>query len=177
MFDRYDPFARVLHWLIAVLVIGMLGLGFYAVTLDYYDPLYHRSVAWHRSCGLVVAVLMGVRIVWRLTHPPAPLPDSLPAWERWAAHANHLALYVVLIVLPVSGYLLSTADGRGVSLFGWFDFPALLPAAKGREDWSGKLHLAMAVVLCLLLTLHVAAAIKHLIAITRSHPPREDFIQ
>ncbi|MBF0126763.1 MAG: cytochrome b [Magnetococcales bacterium] len=157
---RFDPVARLMHWTMAAMLVVMVGLGFYAISLTYYDPLYHRSVFWHRSLGVLSLGVWLIRISWRLTHPAPPLPD-MPMWEQKSAMATHLALYLLMALLPVTGYLLSTADGRGVSVFGWFEFPALLPAAKGREEWSGTAHLVLALGFCGLVTLHLLAALKH----------------
>ncbi|MBF0309578.1 MAG: cytochrome b [Magnetococcales bacterium] len=161
MNERFDLVARLLHWGMALLLLTLVGLGFYAINLDYYHPLYHRSVVWHRSLGLVAFVAVLFRLGWRLGHPPPPLPSGMPGWERLAASATHWALYLLMLSLPVFGYLMSTADGRPVSFFGWFEVPPLLPPLKGREEWTGMIHLILAVMLCLLVLLHGAAALKH----------------
>ncbi|MBF0627563.1 MAG: cytochrome b [Magnetococcales bacterium] len=159
--DRYDPTARLLHWTMAGLLITLVGLGFYATSLTYYDPLYHRSVFWHRSIGLLVFALAWVRLAWRLSHPPPAHLAESPAWERLAATWTHQALYGLMILIPVTGYLISTADGRGVSFFGWFELPALLEPDKARATWMGKVHLGAALLFCALAALHAAAALKH----------------
>ncbi|MBF0427733.1 MAG: cytochrome b [Magnetococcales bacterium] len=158
---RFTPMARWIHWGMALLLILLVGLGFYAISLTYYDPYYHRSVFWHRSLGILAFMLLLLRISWRLKHAPPPLPETFPKWERLAATLTHLGLYVMMGFLPISGYLMSTADGHGVNVFGWFELPALLPVAKGRETWAGMIHLVLAVLFCSLVLLHVLAALKH----------------
>lgn len=158
---RFDRVARSLHWSMAILLLGMVGWGFYAARLNFYDPLYHRALSWHRSLGVLLFGLLLVRIAWRLGHPPAPLPESMPLWERRAAHLTQLALYLFMFLLPVTGYLISTADGRGVSVFGWWELPAWLPPDRGRETWMGTIHLVISILFCLSAMLHVAAALKH----------------
>ncbi|MBF0342581.1 MAG: cytochrome b [Magnetococcales bacterium] len=159
--DRYDRIARWLHWGMALLLILLVGLGFYATSLTYYDPLYHRSLSWHRSLGVVVWSIGLLRLGWRLRHPPPPLPADTPAWEHQAALWTHRFLYGLMLLIPLTGYLITTADGRGVNVFGWFEIPALLPPAKGRETWMGTIHLGAALFFCMLVGMHVAAALKH----------------
>lgn len=158
---RFDLVARLLHWGMAVWLAVLVGLGFYAINLGYFDPLYHRSVYWHRSLGVLAWGLLLVRLAWRLRHPPPPWPETMPAWERRVATLTHRLFYLLMFLLPVSGYLMSSADGRAVSVFGWFELPSLLPVAKGRESWMGTVHLWLAVGFCALVLLHVAAALKH----------------
>ncbi|MBF0460164.1 MAG: cytochrome b [Magnetococcales bacterium] len=158
---RFDGVARFMHWSMAVLLMIMVGLGFYATSLTFYDPLYHRALFWHRSLGVLVFGLFLFRFAWRISHPPPPLPADMPAWERYAATWTHLALYLLMCLIPLFGYLITTSDGRGVSVFDWFEVPALLPPAKGRETWAGTTHLVLAVLFSVLVALHVAAAIKH----------------
>lgn len=159
--DRYDGVARTLHWVMALLLIGLVGLGFYVTSLTYYEPLYHKAAVWHRSLGVVAFLLVLIRLGWRLGHAPPPLPGGMPAWEVRAAHATHHLLYLLMLVIPITGYLVTTADGRGVNFFGWFEIPAVLPAAKGREEIMGRVHLGLGITLILLVTGHVLAALKH----------------
>lgn len=159
--DRYDAVARALHWIMALWLAGMVGLGFYATSLTFYDPLYHKALNGHRAFGVIAFLLALIRLGWRLTHPAPPLPVGMPAWEVKAAHVTHGLLYLLMLALPVTGYLVTTADGRGVDLFGWFQIPALLPPAKGREEIMGVIHLGLGITLVLLVLGHVAAALKH----------------
>ncbi|MBF0213859.1 MAG: cytochrome b [Magnetococcales bacterium] len=159
--DPYDPVARWIHWGMALMLFALVGLGFYATSLTYYDPLYHRSVFWHRSLGLLVFALAVIRLGWRWRHPPPPLPADTPNWEHQAALWTHRLLYALMFLLPITGYLISTADGRGVTLFGWFEVPALLEPDKERATRVGQLHLGAAILFSGLVAMHVAAALKH----------------
>ncbi|MBF0162799.1 MAG: cytochrome b [Magnetococcales bacterium] len=158
---RFDWVARCLHWGMAILLLAMVGWGFYAARLNFYDPLYHRALSWHRSLGVLLFGILLLRIVWRLLHRPAPLPDHMPAWERHAAHWVQWALYLCMVLLPVTGYAISTADGRGVDVFGWWELPAWLPPDKGRETWMGTTHWIVSILFCLSVIMHVTAALKH----------------
>lgn len=158
---RFDWVARFLHWGMAILLLGMVGWGFYAAHLNFYDPLYHRALSWHRSVGVLLFCLLLFRIVWRLGHWPEPLPHTMPAWERHAAHVAHWVLYLCMFLLPVTGYLISTADGRGVQVLGLWELPAWLPPDRGRETWMGTVHLVISILFCGVVFVHGSAAFKH----------------
>lgn len=158
---RFNRVARLIHWGMAAMLTAMVGLGFYATHLNFFDPWYHRALSWHRSLGVLVFAVHLIRLVWRLSHQPPSLPESLPKWERHAALFTHWTLYLFIFLLPLTGYVTSTADGRGVSVFGWWELPALLPPAAGRETWMGTIHLLVSVGFCLFVLLHIAAALKH----------------
>lgn len=150
-----------LHWLTALAVLGLFPLGLYMTTLSYYDPLYHRLPFIHRSVGVLLFIAIIARLLWRLASPPPrPLP-SHAAWERRLARATHALMYALLIAVTVSGYLMSTADGHPVSVFGWFDVPATITSIPGQEDVAGDVHLVLAIALMALVALHVAGALKH----------------
>lgn len=158
---RYGLLARLLHWLVAVLLLSLCGLGFYMTELSYYDANYKSSFDLHRSLGILTASLIGVRLVWALLDQRPPLSPNLTPIERRAAKSVHHLLYLIMALLPIAGYLVSTADGRGVEVFGLFTIPAWLPAAKGREEWAGDLHEGLAITLLVLVVVHVGAALKH----------------
>lgn len=159
--DGYGRVARILHWGMALLLLGLCGLGFYVTSLTYYHPWYRIAPDWHRSLGMLAFLLAWVRLGWRLHTPPPPLEEGLAPLEKLAAHGVHLLLYLLMFAMPVAGYLLSTADGRGVAFFGWFTIPALLPPSKGLESVAGWVHLVLGVGLLLLATLHALAALQH----------------
>lgn len=158
--DRYGRLARLLHWGIALLLIAVFALGWWTVELSYYDPLYRTIPDLHRSLGVLAAVLIMLRILWKVIDG-RPATAGRYAWERLAAKAGHLTLYVLMVAVPVTGYLMSTADGRAVDVFGLFELPALLPASSGREDLAGRVHYLLAFGGAWLVLLHVAAAFKH----------------
>lgn len=157
----YGLIAQLLHWTVAVLILGLIGLGWWMVDLGYYDPWYYRAPALHKALGMLALLLALVRIGWAIGDRPPHLVASLAAWERLGATAAHHALYLLTIAIPVTGYLISTARGEGIDLFGWFEIPALLPAATGREEWAGRLHAWLAYATLALVVLHALAAIKH----------------
>lgn len=158
---RYDLTARLLHWLIAGLLIFLFGLGWYTTDLDYYDPGYRWTSDLHKALGLMMGVLIGVRIAWRLRHaPPAPL-ESHAAWERGLAQWVHVTLYGVMAALPVTGYLMATAAGHGIDMFGLGEIPTLFPPGKGREESMGRAHEILAYGGGLVVLAHLGGLLKH----------------
>lgn len=106
----------LMHWLMAFAIIGLYPLGLYIEALDYYDPAYRTVPVWHKSIGLLVAAALLMRFVWRLANkPPRPLPQ--PVRLQQIAHVTHHLLYLLLATTLISGYLISTADGRAIELF------------------------------------------------------------
>lgn len=140
--ERYGVISAALHWLSAIIVYGMFALGLWMVTLSYYDGWYHQAPELHKSIGILLMMGLVIRVLWRvISPPPGPLPSYSPM-TRLAAKAGHLALYLLLFAIGISGYLISTADGKPISVFGWFDVPATLSDAGAQADFAGALHLA-----------------------------------
>lgn len=157
----YGWLTITLHWLMALAIFGLFVLGLWMVELDYYDRWYNKAPDIHRSVGVCVVLLWTVRLLWRLSTPtPAPLP-GLARWERRASVAMHWCFYLLVPAVATAGYLLSTADGRGVVVFELFEVPATVTGIDNQEDLAGDIHLWLAVVLIGLATLHGAAALKH----------------
>lgn len=159
--ERYGLVAVLLHWLVALTVFAMFGLGLWMTSLTYYDPWYRSGPALHKSIGVLLFVVMLARLGWRLYSPPPPPLPSHTLFERAAAHTVHLWLYLMLFALMLSGYLISTADGRAVEVFGLFSIPATITSIPQQEDLAGTIHLYLAMFLMSLVMLHVAGALKH----------------
>lgn len=156
----YGWISVVLHWVIALLVFFMFGLGLYMVDLTYYDRWYNGSLALHKSLGLLLLVLLLARMAWRWANvAPRELPG--PAWERLAARWMHVGLYLAPLLLMISGYLISTADGRGIEFFGLLSVPALPWSFDNQEDLAGKVHEILAWALMGMAGVHALAAVKH----------------
>jgi cytochrome b561 len=159
--DSYGLVAVVFHWLIAAAVVGLFALGLWMVDLTYYDPLYRLAPEIHKGVGVLVFVTLGLRFLWRLVNPqPRPEP-TLRGFERTASRAAHALLYLLLLATTISGYLISTADGRPVDVFGLFDVPAVLSGLPGQADVAGEIHLVLAIITVTLAGLHALAALKH----------------
>lgn len=156
---NYNPVARAIHWLSAIVVIAMFGVGLWMVDLSYYSQWYKTAPHWHKSVGLLLAGLTIFRLIWKLV-TPSPRPEG-SALEIIGAKLAHMAMYVLFIVLFVSGYLISTEDGRAIDVFNWFSVPALGALFENQADISGQIHFYTAWALIILAAVHAIAALKH----------------
>ncbi len=159
--ERYGIPAILLHWSMALPVIGLFPLGLYMTSLDYYHPLYQTAPWWHKSLGLLVFLLLVIRLIWRgININPYPLPTHRFRGIRLSLLVHRL-LYLLLLFTCVSGYLITTADGRSIEFFNWFEVPALIGGIEQQEDVAGDIHFVLAVSIVVLTALHVAGAFKH----------------
>lgn len=157
----------------AVLIFGMLGLGFYMVQIETDLVDRYLQTRWHKSFGTVVFALAVLRIVWRLATRSRPAnPETMPRWQVRAARISHILFYILMVALPLSGWLLASAsplnDVDAVPfqlrnlVFDLFELPD--PFVKGNARLTAtlkSLHLALALLLAALLALHIAASLKH----------------
>ncbi len=156
----YSPVAKLLHWFVAVVVIIMLSVTFF------FDELsnHNRSTAFmlHKSFGLTVLVLMIVRFIWiHITGKPK-LPDSIPGWQKFMSRFVQYSLYLLLIAMPITGWVLSVAANKAPVYFGMFQVP--LPGIEPNKALAGLMsetHQILAWVIIAFVSLHVAAALKH----------------
>lgn len=156
---NYNPIARVIHWLSALVVFGMFGVGLWMVDLSYYSEWYRTAPHWHKSIGLLLAGLTLFRLVWKLVTPSPKVEGA--AYEVIGAKLAHLGMYAILFVLFISGYLISTEDGRGIDVFNLFTVPGLGALFEGQADLSGEIHFYAAWALILIAGVHAIAALKH----------------
>ncbi|GAB3106301.1 cytochrome b [Aestuariicella hydrocarbonica] len=159
--QAYGLISKLLHWSIALALVGLFILGLWMVDLGYYDSWYQKAPHYHKSLGIMVATAMLLRLLWRaLTPQPQPLVSHRP-WEIRLAKIAHILLYLLTFAIVISGYLISTADGRGIAIFNWFTIPALGSFIDNQEDVAGYFHYWLAVSLISLSSLHALAAFKH----------------
>lgn len=151
---------RVLHWLSAVIILGLLWVGFAMTGMDY-SPLKIQIYGWHKSFGLLVWGLTFVRLALRHVYPAPAALQTHTAWEKYLSKLVHLVLYGGLLLMPLSGWLMSSAGDFPVSFFGVFDVPDLIVKNKGAFGFFRELHELTAVVLMGALALHMAGAFKH----------------
>jgi len=145
----------------ALLIIGLFAQGLWMVTLDYYDNWYHQAPEWHKSFGLLVAALWLIRLLWRL-FDRLPEPEAtFTAWEHRLAKAMHQLFYVLIFLLLLAGYMISTAEDAGVDFFGLFEVPAILPAFEGQADVAGWVHWVLGWLIMVCTLLHTVAALRH----------------
>ena len=156
----YTRTAIALHWLIALLVFVTFPVGVVMSEMAL-SPDKLRMLSYHKWLGVTVFILLVVRLVWRVAHQPAPLLASMPQWQVLAAKGVHVLLYVLLIAIPLSGWLMSSAKGFQTVYLGVLPLPDLLTKDKAMGDALNNLHLVLNITMLLLVTAHVAAAIKH----------------
>lgn len=158
---RFGHISVLLHWLVALAVYGMFALGLWMVTLGYYDSWYHPAPELHKSIGMTLFAIMLFRVIWRFISPPPKPLSSYSPMTRFSAVAVHVLLYGILFAIFISGYLISTADGKPVEVFGLFAVPATLEGFGDQADLAGDIHLWLAWAVVVLSALHAVAALKH----------------
>lgn len=159
--SEWGVLSIAMHWIVALAVFGLFGLGLYMVELDYYDSMYKTAPFVHKSMGVLLFLLMLFRIIWRFASAPPLALVTHNEWEKKLAHWMHIALYGLLLFLMISGYLISTADGRAVSVFGWFDVPSTISGIDNQEDIAGEVHEILAYILMFAVSIHAMGALKH----------------
>ena len=168
--SRYGSVAIALHWIVAALMVVNVALGLYGTVVP--DAWARAVIDTHKSIGVTVLGLAILRLLWRLAHPAPPLPAAYPRWERIAAHVVHGLLYLLILVLPITGWMHDSAwkdaASHPMSLFGLLPWPRIgwimqvEPASKERlHDLFYGWHATLAYALYVLLGLHLVAALKH----------------
>jgi cytochrome b561 len=158
--ERYPTSAVTLHWVIAILIFVLLGIGWYMVDIPRGTPARGEYFNLHKSLGLIVMLLIALLLLWRSRNRPPPLPDFLPRWEARAAIFSHWLLYLCLVVVPLSGYLESNFTKWGIDFFG-LHLPAWGPDDETLYTIFNRIHVISSNVFAVLIALHMAAAIKH----------------
>ena len=156
---RYTKTAIALHWLAAALIVCGFTLGLSMVDLPFSRQKLVAYI-WHKSIGITVFLLTCVRLAWRLTHPPPPSPPMVD-WQRRAAGISHVALYALLLVIPLSGWVYSSSTGVQVVYLGLIPLPDLVPKDKALAAVLRACHVTLNFTLLALVCVHAAAALKH----------------
>ena len=155
---KYSAVARVLHWAIALIIIVNIALGLGHDALEDVFP----AMPVHKALGMTVLVLSIARLLWRLVHTPPPLPRNMPIWQQKLAHGLHWLFYVMIIAVPLSGWVMSSSGPYPLNWFGIFDIPKL-PVNKGSvvAEAAHEGHEIMGLLYIPLIALHVGAALYH----------------
>jgi cytochrome b561 len=159
--EKFGLMTRLLHWIIGLAIIFLIWLGWYMVDLTYYDKWYNGSLTWHKSLGLIVLGLALIKIGWQIYSPTPGPAATLKPWEKTGARIMHVILTFMMVLIPATGYLISTSDGKAVDVFGWFSVPALVGKNTEVRDLAINLHFYLAYGTALLLAGHIGAALKH----------------
>jgi cytochrome b561 len=158
---EYGWVAIALHWLMAPAIIGLFALGWWMRQLSYYDPWYRQGPELHKGIGFILLGLLLARLAWKLLNPSPAAEAGTPHWQAALARLAHGAIYLLLLSIMLSGYLISTADGRPIDVFGLFEVPATIRGIESQEDVAGLVHKVLAWSLMALVALHALAALKH----------------
>lgn len=158
---QYGLLTKLLHWISAFALIGLFGLGIWMVELDYYSNWYHQVPFVHKSIGVLIVLLMIARFFWHLASPtPKHFENTPPPQQKWI-HRLHLSFYFWVLLLGLSGYLISTAEGDPVLVFNWFEIPSLMPPIADQAQIAGDIHKWLAYGFIAIIGLHIIAALYH----------------
>lgn len=158
---KYGGVAILLHWLIALMIVGTFTLGLVMVDIPGLTPAKLKYFSWHKWAGVTILALACLRLLWRLTHAAPPYPGSMPRWQIGAAHATHFLLYLLIFAVPLSGYFYTLSAGVPVVYLGLFPLPVLIAP---HPEWKAALkltHYVLNMTLLASVCLHVLAALKH----------------
>lgn len=159
MTDQYTRTAVALHWLVAGLIIAAVFLG-WTMTSMAISPARLKAFNYHKWVGVTVLALAVFRLAWRLGHRPPPLLP-MPRWQQLAAHGGHALLYLLMLVVPLSGWIYSNATGYPVVYLGKLPLPNLVGKDRALADTWQQIHVTLATALAVLVALHVLAALQH----------------
>ena len=159
MKENYTRTAVALHWIVAALIAMALIIGWFMTDMVT-SPTKMRVYDWHKCIGITVLALFFVRALWRMRHP-APAPVLMPAWQRFASHAVHGLLYVMLLLQPLTGWLFSNAAGHSIVYLGLVPLPDLVGKDKALASVLKAVHATLNFTLLALVCVHVGAALRH----------------
>jgi cytochrome b561 len=159
MVSKYHPFLRILHWVSGLMLLGVAGLGLYMSDLPN-SPVKFGWYGWHKSFGMLLLLLITLRWLVRQATALPSAPEGTPAWQILAAKLSHWAFYPLMLAMPISGYVISTAGGHPVSMFG-IAIPALIGKDKHIASLAYKIHETAIWILLALVAVHILAVLKH----------------
>ena len=157
---RYTRTAIGLHWAVALLIFAAFPVGLYMVELPL-SPTKLKIYSYHKWVGVTIFLLALARLLWRATHPAPPMPESVPRWQQALAGATHILLYLLMVAIPLSGWLMSSALGFQTVYLGVLPLPDLLEKDKLLGEQLKFLHMFLNYTLGALVLMHIGAALKH----------------
>lgn len=158
--DRFGIIAIILHWLMAILIVGLIILGLYMTRIPL-NPFKLKLYGWHKEVGMLVLFLVVFRLCWRIMNTNPQLPIEMPLWEKISAHCVHWVFYFFMFALPLSGWLLTSSAGLPASFFGLFVLPDLISANEEQRFLFTQIHDWLGYILIGFICLHTLAALKH----------------
>lgn len=155
---RYHGVARALHWIMAILIIGNIVGGIFHDALGKMFPV----MPMHKAAGITILALALARLGWRLTHPAPALPVEMPGWEKLVAKVTHIAFYALMILVPLSGWIMVSPGDRPLNWFGLFPVPKFgLAKTDAIVGLSREGHEILGLAFAALVILHIVAALRH----------------
>ena len=158
--ERWGAVAQFLHWAIALLIVAAASLSFTAEQMGF-SPTKVEVFLWHKSIGLTILGLVIIRVLWRFANPRPRLPAEFKPWERWAAHGGHLAIYLLLFAMPLSGWVINSAANFPFEWFHLVPVPNIVAPSEQTQDLAEAVHGTLFWILAAVVAIHVAAALKH----------------
>lgn len=158
---RYSATARALHWIMAVLILSMLPVGFIMVQPGLARAVQDALFISHKNIGVAVLLLALARLLWRWRHPAPELPASIPAWQARVAEVSHWLLYILMVAMPLAGYIRVRAGGFPVEFLDRLGLPTLVPRSDALAEAAKAAHHYGGLALAALLALHIGAALHH----------------
>lgn len=158
---QYRGAARLIHWLMAILVLAMIPVGVLMTQQGLERSLQNSLFIFHKNVGVLLLILIVIRILYRLTHKPAPLPSEIPDWQHRIAGLSHLALYTLLFVMPVAGYVRVKAGGFPIETLDALGVPSLVPRSDALADVAKAIHYFGGFAIAGLIAMHIGAALYH----------------
>ena len=158
---RYSATARVLHWIMAVLILSMLPVGFLMVQTGLARAVQDALFLYHKHIGIALLLLALARLLWRWWHPAPDLPASIPAWQVRVAGVSHALLYALIVAMPLLGYIRVRAGGFPVEMLDRMGLPTLVPRSDALAEAAKAAHFYGGYALAALLALHIGAALYH----------------
>lgn len=158
--NQWGLVSQLLHWGIALAIFFMIGLGLYMHDLPN-NPTKFKLYSLHKSLGLTIFALAFVRLAWRSANVTPTLPDHLKRYEVLGAKASHHLLYALMILIPISGYVINSAANFPLKFWGWFTIPNWVAESKQIQEIAADTHALLVYLLIAVVVVHAAAALKH----------------
>jgi cytochrome b561 len=156
----YSLTARVLHWITAGLILLMIPVGI-IIANEWGGPAQTFLYNLHKSIGVTLIPLIIIRLIYRLMNPPPPLPEDIPEIQKIAAYTTHWAMYMLILVQPIIGYIMTSAYPAPVPFFGLFNLPAIWPEDRALSERLSIVHLYVGLSIAVLAAMHISAALYH----------------
>lgn len=158
--DSWGAPAKLFHWTMAALILAQIALGLTAASWRL-SPTKIELFFWHKSTGMLILALLALRLAWRLANPTPAFPSGMPAWERAGAHLSHALLYLLMVALPVTGWIVNSASNIPFRIFWLIPLPAIVAPDKPTADLVARVHGGLFALLALVLLAHIGAALRH----------------